>query len=321
MKSKSALIFPLMTVGLLFFVINSYQACSKTSFLDLTQQSEVAGGNGDTYSGKVSYFLHVDSQSPCSKVSLSGKPLPNRQIFFDGQRYSLVRDECQDIEPIFLNPKDLILEPLAITYQGERFDESPDLSEYLAFSPLCPDSRSPRTVDFAADLFRSRLDLTGRGWVRQNIFNIGLFGSFEALPLWKLERSDPARLEDWQRLSQNPTLKPNTDYTFSALMKEGNSEEAIIHYHNTDAMQFGLIFNLREGSWRIHHSIGFSTAVRGAIQPYGKGYLVSIFFRTPAGLSGDPEIGFTSFRSSGVLLGDYIYATVPGLNETNNLCN
>jgi hypothetical protein len=300
-------------------VIASYQACGPIKFLNSSgaSQTKMAEGNGDSYSGKLGYYNSSENNNPCQRLSTKGQPFPQQQIFFMNGAYTLVRDQCKDITPIALDSASVQVDPIGqtLTYQGKSFAYKSDLSEFNQVPVVCPVGKTLDVI--TGNIFASPLDLTASAWQVHPEIPAVLGGSIEALPNFLVQVSDPNKLEDWRRVSQNPYMTPNTSYVVSFLLKAGNQNFASITYNELPAGQFVVAVDLINAQATVQWQQGSVTPLITSVQRYGAGVAVSVAFTSSPTLSGPGgDLGVAPYRPNNnnfYALGDSIFATSPGL--------
>jgi hypothetical protein len=307
----------------LMLLVVPYQNCSsKIQFLGPSQKSQMSGGNGDSYSGKPGTFLYFDHAAQCTKLDKNGQPFPNSQIFVTGTIASLVRVDCHDIEPIVLDPSTYTLDAVTgtVVYQGRTFDYQTDLTVYVKTDIPCPSGMSPIANAMPTNMINDALQWSSSNWI-SGYNSVALFGSIEALPRYRIERTDPLRLENWRRVSQLKFLVAGEMYAFSTVLLPGNTDNAILHYYYGDSNQFGVNVNIPTGATQFSHNIGMP-GVTAASSPYGAGRLVTVFFTAPVGANGsDVGVATSNPTSMPASVGDYVYATAGSLQLVNSYCN
>jgi hypothetical protein len=299
--------------------IASYQACGPTRFFDsdTVAKTTKSDGNGDSYSGKLGYYNSSEQNNPCQRMSSSGHPFPEKQIFFMNGSYSLVRDRCQDITPVPLNSAAIQIDPMTqdLSYQGKSYAHKTDLSEFNQVPVVCP---AGKTLDIVSgNLFASPLNLTSSVWMSHPEIPAKLAGSIEALPNFLVQVTDAAKLENWRRVSQSIMINPSTTYVTSFLIKAGTQSLATIAYNELPEGQFTVIVDLANAQASVFWQDGTSNPIVTSVQRYGAGVAVSVAFTSSAntnGVAGD--IGVAPYRVNNndmYVLGDSIYATAPAV--------
>lgn len=318
-------LFAMLTVGTLF------QSCGNVlDFGSKETSSQAPRGNGDFYTGKTDMYAYFDANTPCANVGNQGRPFPNRQIQYypDLGAAFLVRENCKDLEPLQLGASDYRYDAGAntIAYQGQIYNLQTDPEEWNKIPLACPVGMSP-TGAMATNAFNSPMQITAPGWSMNPGIQSYLFGSLEALPRYRVQRTDANYLEHWRRTSQYVPLNANQQYSISFLVSQGNTSAASIMYWDTDTYQFVVRLDFLTGVPVISYQPGFAPgSITATAQPYGNGYNLTVFFVTPP-TTGAPEIGVTpTYTHVGPTappgaLGDYLHVTAGGLRQVNAYCN
>jgi len=298
-----------------FGLVVAFQNCSRLPIFSSSEPAPLARrGNGDSYAGKPTYFLPVESGNPCNRLAASGRPFPTRQIFFMNGAFSLVRNQCRDIDPVPLAAGEFSYDSATetLTYQGQAFRIQDDLSEFNQAPVVCSGGRQP----VGPNLFETPMNLSGPEWrVMHPEIPAALAGSLSALPLFSIAVINGSMLEDWRRVSQQVMLAPGSNYVVSFVLKGGSLNTASILYYENDNATFRIGVDIGAGSAAVFDTVGIPVSV--VSQPYGSGQAVSASF-TAAGSGAD--VGVAPWRPAGngfYSLGDSIFATAAGLHRCN----
>lgn len=313
MRKNLVSLFLFFTV---FGLIATFQNCARLPFFSGSEEPSPLAqrGNGDSYDGKPTYFLPVEPGNPCNRLAASGKPFPSRQIFFMNGTYSLVRNQCRDIDPIPLMASEFSYNSSTdtLTYQGQAFRVQADLSEFNQAPIVCSGGRQP----VGPNIFETPMDLSGPEWrIMHPEIPAVLAGSLSALPLFSIAVVDGSLLEDWRRVSQQVMLTPGSNYVVSFLLKSGSVNTASILYYESNNSTFRVGVDMGAGSANVFDTIGVPVSV--VSQPYGNGQAVSVSFT--AGGNG-ADIGVAPWRPAGngfYSVGDSIFATAAALHRCN----
>ncbi len=307
---------------LMMFVYNN---CGRADFGASSRGRTQMSGNGDYYAGKPGYYNYVNSENKCSQLSEAGNPFPNRQIFIQQGQLSLVRDNCQDIEPRILAPSEATFDPITetITYMGQSFAARPDLSEFDLTKLACPNGRTSNG-NSPINLYQDHLNLEADSWnwVHPSIRAL-LFGSWRALPRFivKVTDPDPANQVNWKRVTQLVDTKAFTQYGVQFVLQRGNTVGATIQQYEAEGVRFNVWINLTDGTTQISsEGIPDPTVI---VAPLGDAFQVTIFFQT-SGLGQNSDLGFAPWDGnvvgSTVALGSYTYGTAAKLYEIDQYC-
>lgn len=304
----------------------AFNNCTGATFSSVSLQSANTGGSGDYYTGKPGYFLQHEETNPCSQIDTTGARFPNRQIFAQGGNPFLVRDNCQDIEPLAIPVGEIQIFNGGdrLVYKGQSFAIEPDLSKFDVADLSCPAGLSPSGAT-PVNLFASPLNWSAPEWtwVRPEI-NAVLFGSLNALPRFRIEVSsqDPSVLFDWYRLGQvTKALKPVTQYTSQFFLSKGNTQGAKIIYYEGSHGSFEVSVDLTTGATNSTTSGILLTEVNSV--PSGVGYLINITFKTSAQVAAG-DFGVAPSRLGpdySVQIGDFVYGTAAKWFEVDSFCN
>lgn len=318
-----------LLLGVALALLVSFQNCTNvTRFKSEPQSDTQLSGNGNGYGGKPIYFENFNPSQRCPGTSVLGNPFPNRMIFATSVAVTLVRDNCQDLEPVVIPPSEYTYDATGqfIVYQGQQFNVRADLSEYNRIPALCPGNRVPNGAS-PANMLVSPLDLTAAPWTQENTA-VSLHGSIEALPRFRVEHSGPA-LEAWQRVRQRVNIAAGTDYAVTFLASPGSLNLAYFVYwvdDGTGNTRYSLDINIDLLTGLVTYNNGpFQgpgiTNVSIKTQRYGAGYAFTVFFRQLTSETGDVGISGTNGVFGGTMpLGSYIYATAADVKPVDAYC-
>lgn len=295
----------------------SFQNCTHQNFHGDAQNTPFnSASNGDSYPGKPGYYLQDDPNNPCHQLSKLGNPFPKNEIFLSGGKYSLVRENCRDIEPVMIDPSQITVNPDdTIAFNGSTYNPRADLSEYDKTAPAC---KSGQSINMAlGNLYANPLDLSAPVWQTHPEFPAALSGSISALPRHLVGFNNPAYLDDWERVSQYPVMSNGKDYVVSFLIEKGSVGYASIQYAGRND-QFVVVIDLNAGTSYTEWTKG-NPNVSSSVKPYDAGYVLSVYFTSDAsGPNGD--IGVSAYKptpDNRMSVGDYIYAAAASLYECN----
>ncbi len=301
---------------ILFLWVLSFQACSDGQIAFSPQGfAKTSSGNGEGYDGKLR-FEYRDSASVCVEKGANGQPLPNRVIFaYSAQQFQLVRNQCQDIQPVFLTDQDVSQGLDQLTYQNQVYNLVSESKDFDVLAAPCPSNQNLKTGVTRTNLMGDSIDLLSSRWDRHPGIMVQASGSLAGLPLFQISRNDSALLDAWRRLNQYTPVLAGETYVFSAFIRRDASQDALfVFYAEPTADYFSLSVNLITGQATSPSGPGFSN-ISVATQSLASGVFISVFL-TPNN-SGNLYPGITP---KGQTLGSQIFATALQMEKVADYC-
>lgn len=324
---KNSLLNAILAGAVLASVVLGFQNCDMVG-KKYKPSAPTPRGNGDFYTGKTNVYAYFDAVAPCSSVSSAGRPFPNRLIQYNSESNTayLVRDACNDLEPVLIPVADFLVDLSAntISYQGQEFDLQPNFSPFNIMPLACPAPLTRIAASAPTNFIAGELNLSPPVWTQNSGIESSMFGTIEALPRFQVRRNDSTFLEFWRRLSQYVPLEPGR-YAVSFLVSQGNTSSATIAYWDTDNHEFVAHVDFATGQAVVTNIVGFPGGVTATVAPYGVGYNLTVFFDKTTPLS-SPEIGvaptnYVALNPQAGQVGDFVYMTAGSVRKVSDYCN
>lgn len=308
-------------------VVIANQNCSQTRYSGVGTATPSQSGNGESYTGKITYYAYQDPDRVCTQKTASGKPFPTRQVFQQADGFYLVRDKCQDVEPMKLKMGEFTYDPATdkLVYQGVAYTTQADLSDYNTVPLVCPPGRSV-VSNSPRNYYADPLNLSALSWVSNHpTIPAVLDGSLSALPRYLIQvtTEDQDYLFDWNRVAQSPSIERNTDYAVSFVLQRGSLSKAIFRYDEGGGHYTGVGVDLAAGGAWVTYSLAMPDP-KLDMRPYGRGYLLTVFLTSSRTVS-KADTGVAPWRGNltdtTIQRGDSIYATVAGFRKVSDYCS
>jgi hypothetical protein len=315
-----------------------FQNCTNEKKFSSTSSAARMSGNGGSYDGKPDVYRHFDGRRPCLEKDGKGAALPNDVIVLragsSGKKAAfLARETCRDIEPAALSASDLAWSSATeFTYRNQSFSDGGQPGDFDVAAPACPIGKTPKAAAAPVNEFLSSLNWTQAPWQTYQGIGTTLFGTIGSLPSYKIERNDPALLDDWRRVDQEHALSRNTEYAYSFVAQPGTTQAADWIFFRNVSGSTGTVSDPRDESALITFDFAANTTriiysqnitnVRATMVPLANGYHCTVYFTTTAAVN-PPEtaIGVTpSLRYAPAAAGDSIRAANAILVPVNQLC-
>jgi hypothetical protein len=304
-------------------LVLGFQNCS---LVDFAGRSSSSGGNGESYTGKPTYYDYKNASQPCSQTSRTGQPFPNRQIFLQNGVFTLVRDACADVTPRALAAGEFTFDFVTDTlvYQGQTFNPRADLTDFNVVPLICPVGRTVNNTN-PPNIYQQPLELSSAPWMNTHPqIPAALDGSIEALPRFRVEvtSTNPADWFDWMRVGQQPLVVPSTEYAVSFLLQPRTLNRAVLYYdeNNGSYIAFGVDLIAQTVTMNAYQGV---TNPSYDLRRYGQSLLLTVFFRSSGGaVQGDT--GIAPWRGNhmdqSVVRGDSIFAAAAAFRTVSSYC-
>lgn len=304
----------ILLIGTLLATI-AFQACSGISFHRPDSQILKSEGNGDGYTGKPSPYNYKDPLAMCLEKGANGEPLPNAQIFvFPSGGVQLVRENCADIPPRPLLASEYSFDASGnIMYQNQVYQLTPIQTGFEIVAAACPAGRTLLPNPDRRSLIGAPVDLQSSAWAHQGL-TVSLLGSLASLPLYQVQRTDPAMLEGWRRLNQSLNLNGNETYVFSFFAKPDANERLLFTSFFANYHDLRVEFDLSNGNAFVQSSSGIKTLTTQTTA-FAGGLYINVYFELNA--NSPANIGIASV---GTTLGSSVAATAVQLERVANFC-
>jgi hypothetical protein len=301
----------------LAFLTLAFQACNKGVVFDPNEISQPKTQlNGEGYSGKPSPYDFRNPNLPCLEKGANGAPLPNSQIFiFPTGPAQLVRENCTDITPRSLDPRDYTIASNGnVIYQNQTFASNLNQGPFDVVAASCPAGKTMLANPVRSSLVFDPLNLQSSVWENGGL-TVSWEGTLASLPVYKVERRDPNALEGWRRMAQSATMNVGETYVYSFFARTDPSEKVMFVSYYPNVQDFRVEFDLVTGAAATQSSVGVNILSTKA-QKFGGGLYVNIYFQPLSTVHAN--IGISS---SGQFVGSSISTTALQLEKVSNFCS
>lgn len=305
-----------VAIFLLLSIFLPFQACNRQTLFSSPLAVELKSeSNGEGYGGKPTPFDFLSQNTPCLEVGANGQPLPNSTLFsFPNGIVQLVREQCVDRMPRILTSSEYSINSSGdILYQNHTFRKNLTQSPFDVVAADCPAGSTQLKNPVRTSLVAEPLDLQSTAWEHPGLAVI-LQGTLGSLPVYKIQRNDPAALESWHRMAQSPFLKAGESYVYSFYVKPDSTEKVMFTSYYPNLQDFRIEFDLATGAATVDSLTGV-TLIATKAKAFAGGLYISTYFISQSDVSAN--IGLAS---AGQFLGSAISATAFQLEKISNFC-